>query len=123
VPEETGRHHVDIGHNGLLTLRELKVACMSVAEEIEALRKRGYTADFSVTRDGQLRCDTCGQIHDPSDVVIDSTARFEGASNPDDQAVVFAIRCAGCGVRGVLVTAYGPTASAEEAAVLKALSP
>jgi hypothetical protein len=54
--------------------------------------------------------------------VIESTARFEGASNPDDQAVVFGLHCDGCGVRGVLVTAYGPTATAEEAAVITALS-
>ncbi len=94
---------------------------MSVAEEIDALRARGYSADFSVTRDGQLRCNTCGRNHLPSDIVIDSTARFEGASNPDDQAIVFGLRCEGCGVRGVLVTAYGPAASAEEAAVITAL--
>ena len=94
----------------------------TVMEEIEALRARGYTADFSVTADGQLRCDTCGHTHRPSDAEIESTARFEGASNPDDQAVVFGLRCDACGLRGVLVTAYGPTASAEEAAVLTALA-
>jgi hypothetical protein len=94
---------------------------MTVAEEIDSLRTRGYTADFSVTRDGQLRCNTCGHMHLPSDIVIESTARFEGASNPDDQAIVFGLRCDGCGIRGVLVTAYGPTASAEEAAVITAL--
>ena len=94
----------------------------SVVEEIEALRSRGYTADFSVTADGQLRCDTCGQTHHPTDAVIESTARFEGASNPDDQAVVFGLHFSGCDVRGVLVTAYGPTATAAEAAVVTALS-
>jgi hypothetical protein len=95
----------------------------SVVEEIESLRTRGYTADFSVTSDGQLRCETCGHTHRPSDAEIESTARFEGASNPDDQAVVFGLHCDTCGVRGILVTAYGPTATAEEAAVITALSP
>lgn len=94
----------------------------TVVEEIEALRARGFTADFSVTADGKLRCDACGHTHDPSDAVIESTARFEGESNPDDQAVVFGLRCGGCGVRGVLVAAYGPTATAQEAAVVTALS-
>lgn len=96
---------------------------MSVAAEIEALRARGYTADFSVTRDGQLRCDTCGHMHMPSDITVESTARFEGASNPDDQAIVFGLRCNACDVRGVLISAYGPTATAEEAAVMTALGP
>jgi hypothetical protein len=94
----------------------------SLVEEIAALRERGYTADFSPTRDGELRCVTCGEIHQPSEAVIESTARFEGPSNPDDQAVVFGLRCGTCGVRGILVAAYGPTATAEEAAVLTALS-
>jgi hypothetical protein len=94
----------------------------SVVEEIAALRARGYLADFSVTRDGQLRCNTCGHTLAPGGAAIESTARFEGASNPDDQAVVFGLRCDGCGGRGVLVAAYGPTATAEEAAVVTALS-
>ena len=95
----------------------------TVVEEIESLRTRGYTADFSVTSDGRLRCDTCSHTHDPSDAAIESTARFEGASNPDDQAGVYGLRCDACRVRGVLVAAYGPTATAEEAAVVTALSP
>jgi hypothetical protein len=94
----------------------------SVVHEIEALRTRGYGADFSVTRAGELRCETCGHTHRPSDAVIESTARFEGASNPDDQAMVFGLRCEACGLRGVLVTAYGPTATSEEAAVVTTLA-
>ena len=94
----------------------------SVVEEINDLRDRGFTADFSVTSEGQLRCVTCGHTHEPSAATVESTARFEGASNPDDQAVVFGLRCDSCGVRGVLVAAYGPTATAEEAAVITALS-
>jgi hypothetical protein len=65
--------------------------------------------------------DTCGHTHLPSDVVIEGTARFEGASNPDDQAIVFGLRCTACGLRVILVAAYGPTASAAEPAVLTAL--
>jgi hypothetical protein len=98
------------------------VSYPSVVEEIAALRARGYTADFSVTRDGLLRCDTCGHTHSPGDAVVESTARFEGASNPDDEAIVFGLRCKVCDVRGVLITAYGPTASPAEAAVITALS-
>ena len=94
----------------------------SLVEEIEALRARGYTGDLSVTRDGKLRCNICGSTHDASKVTIESTARFEGVSNPDDQAVVFGLRCGACDGRGVLVAAYGPVATAEEATVLTALS-
>lgn len=94
----------------------------TVIEEIAALRARGFVADFSVTPDGQLRCEPGGHTFRPGDAVIESTARFEGASDPDDEAVVFGLHCAACGIRGVLVAAYGPTATAEEAGVITALA-
>ena len=90
-------------------------------DAIAALRERGFDADFSVTPEAHLRCGVCGLDHSPEDAVIEATYRFEGASNPDDEAVVFGLRCRRCGVAGVLVAAYGPSASAEEAAVVTAL--
>ena len=93
----------------------------SVVEEIAALRARGYTTDLGVTGDGLLRSETCDHTHRPQDAVVESTARFEGASNPDDQAVVFGLRFGTCGVRGVMVAAYGPTATAAEASVMTGL--
>ncbi|MFN8035383.1 MAG: hypothetical protein U0V73_05570 [Acidimicrobiia bacterium] len=94
----------------------------TVVEEIAALRDRGFVVDCGVTPDGQLRCGSCGHAVHPSRAVVESTARFEGASNPDDEAIVFGIRCTECGARGVLVAAYGPTASEGEAAVITGLS-
>jgi hypothetical protein len=95
----------------------------TVIEELSSLRRRGFHADFSVTPAGLLRCGACGEAHQPSEAVIESTARFEGASNPDDQAVVFGLHSEACGRLGVLVTAYGPTATAAEGAVISALVP
>ena len=92
----------------------------TVVDAIASLTADGYTADFRITPDG-LRCDRCGHLHQPSDLVVETTARFEGASDPDDQAVVFGVRCDACDIRGVLVAAYGPTASAEEAAAVTGL--
>ena len=42
----------------------------------------------------------------PSDFRIDEFYRFEGASNPDDNSIVYAIS-SNQGIRGVLVDAYG----------------
>lgn len=53
--------------------------------------------------------------------MIDATVRVEGVSDPDDEAAVFGVTCLHGGARGVLVAAYGPTASADEATVLTAL--
>lgn len=93
----------------------------TLVEELAALRADGYTADFSVTSEASLRCTSCGHSHPANRATIESIARFEGQSNPDDQSIVFGLRCEHCGLRGVLVTAYGPTASEQEAEVILAL--
>jgi hypothetical protein len=93
----------------------------TVVEQITALRAEGYDGDVGITPEGELRCGACGHLHRPEDVVIERTARFEGESDPDDEAVVFGLRCRVCSTRAVLVAAYGPTASAEEAAVIPTL--
>ena len=94
----------------------------TVTQEIARLRAAGYSADFAVTAQGQLQCGSCGHSHPASDAVIESTARFEGQSDPADQAIVFGLRCRSCACLGVLVAAYGPTATAEEAAVVTTLA-
>ena len=47
--------------------------------------------------------------------------RLEGASDPDDMLAIAAIECPNCAHRGSLVLNYGPTATAEDSAVLLAL--
>ncbi|MBA2609181.1 MAG: hypothetical protein H0U92_09605 [Actinobacteria bacterium] len=93
----------------------------TVSEAIDALRVKGYDADFSVSEEGLLRCGQCGHLHAPEDAVVNVTYRFEGASDPDDEAVILGLTCGACGSRGVLVAAYGPSASPEDAAVVAAL--
>lgn len=93
---------------------------MSLTDELASLRAKGYTTDFSAVAEG-LRCGTCGHTHDPRDATIEAMARFEGASDPGDEAILLAIACVACGARGVLVAAYGPTATGPEAAVINRL--
>jgi hypothetical protein len=53
-------------------------------------------------------------------VSIDELVRYEGISDPEDEAMLLAPTC-GCGRRGLYVTAFGPSASAEDVAVLQRL--
>jgi hypothetical protein len=93
----------------------------TVVEAIGGLRADGFDHDFSVSRSGGVRCGTCGTEHAAAELTLAATVRVEVMSNPDDEAVVFGLRCDHCGIRGVLVAAYGPAASAEEADVVTAL--
>ncbi|MFY0256396.1 phosphoribosylpyrophosphate synthetase [Chitinophaga sp. 30R24] len=75
----------------------------TVTAAIEDLRERGYTADFNLLFD-------CIQAHDskvhPQDFKIVETYRFEGDTDPGDEAVVYAIETIS-GVKGVLMYGYG----------------
>ena len=92
----------------------------TMLDTINAWRAAGYGADFMIVGN-VLRCRLCNDTHDPRAAEILDVARFEGESDPDDEAAAYALKCIHCGTLGILVTAYGPSASAEEADVVVAL--
>ena len=83
---------------------------------IARLEAAGFEGSFHA-RAGQLVCPGCGCLHAPEAVHVHEIVRFEGASDPDDEAAVFALECPQCGVRGTWTVAYGPNMSADEAEV------
>ena len=48
--------------------------------------------------------------------------RFEGESDPDDEAAVFGVRCGHCDTKGVYIVAYGPSMGADDALVVSQLA-
>ena len=83
----------------------------TLSEAVNDLQRRGYTDDLQVN--GQcLVCDAKGASLDPAEFEIDEFHRFEGNSDPEDQSIVYAISSAKHGVKGILVNAFGPSASA-----------
>jgi len=78
----------------------------TLSETLNALQAQGYTLDFNVRQDC-LACHKTNTVLSPDEFEIDEVYRFEGASNPDDQAVVYAISSPVYGVKGTLVNAYG----------------
>jgi len=79
------------------------------------LIKRGYTANLSL--DGDTINDKERDIHmGADDFEIDEFYRFEGASNPSDTSIVYAINSPKYGLKGVLVNAYGMYADDSESA-------
>lgn len=96
------------------------MAMETILEASERLRRRGYAGDFSATDEGLLRCQGCGTNHEPAELEIHEVVRYEGASNPDDEEILFALEC-GCGRRGLYVSAFGPGVGTGDVAVLRKL--
>jgi len=81
----------------------------TVTEALDLLEAEGYRADVEVTPEG-VRWSTCGHRHPGGEAIVEHVFRFEGESDPADEAIVFGLRCPTCGQRGTLVSAYGPDA-------------
>ena len=94
------------------------VAYDTLSEAVNGLNKRGYELDFNL----QENCLIC---HDDKfnvdDFEIVEVYRFEGNSDPSDEAVVYAIESIN-GLKGILVNGYGISANALSSDMAKKLT-
>jgi hypothetical protein len=90
----------------------------TVTEAVKGLKERGYTKDFNL-RENCIVCDE--HKYHPEDFEIVEVYRYEGNSDPADEAVVYAIESKG-GDRGVLVSGYGISADEMTSELAKKLS-
>ena len=86
------------------------------AAALEQLAQRGFRDAFRVVNGG-LQVLTTGKVLRPKDLVIREVYRFEGVSDPDDMAVVYAISGT-AGVQGTVIDAFGVYADPAKSAVL-----
>jgi hypothetical protein len=78
----------------------------TVSAAVVGLKQRGFTIDFNLEAD----CISCPDSQlKPSEFMITETYRFEGESDPADEAVVYAIESKD-GRKGVLVNGFGISA-------------
>jgi hypothetical protein len=84
----------------------------SVLEAVEMLDAAGFDGEFTVVNGG-LACTACGTEHTVDTAEVVAVYRFEGPSDPDEEAVVYALRCPVCGAGGTLVSSFGPGADPE----------
>ena len=93
----------------------------TVTDAIRFLESEGYDANISIA-DQSLHCSECGAPYAVGDVVVDYTFRFEGPTDPGDEAIVLGLELPSCGAKGVVVSAYGPDADPELLDVVAALA-
>ena len=79
----------------------------TVTEAINELRQKGYTLDFNL----EENCISCNSEKFKADEFnITEVYRYEGNSDPGDEATVYGIESAN-GKKGILVTGYGTGSS------------
>jgi len=72
---------------------------------LDDLARRGFTAHFGVVGD-RLHVLDDGRVFRADELTIREYHRFEGVSDPDDMAIVYALESRD-GTRGTLVDAFG----------------
>ena len=89
----------------------------TVSEAINDLKKRGFTEDFNLKEN----CLVCNEkkFYAP-DFSITEVYRFEGATDPADEAIVYGIEGID-GTKGSLVNGYGYSAEPMADAIVQKL--
>lgn len=94
-----------------------KMHYATVTEALEKLKQQGFTLDFNLAEN----CLVCnGTKFSPDDFEIKDVYRYEGNTDPADEATVYAIESKN-GIKGVLVTGYGISGDSMSEELLKKL--
>ncbi|HUM98099.1 MAG TPA: hypothetical protein PK275_09595 [Chitinophagaceae bacterium] len=90
----------------------------TVSQAVKGLKERGFSVDFNLAEN----CIVCHEDKfNSEEFEITEIYRFEGNSDPSDEAVVYAIESV-TGIKGVLVNGYGISADPLTSAIAKKLS-
>jgi hypothetical protein len=78
----------------------------TLSEAVNNLQKAGYNYNFALAEN----CISCAAENislTPEQFEIDGVYRFEGETDPADEAVVYAISSHNGNIKGILVNAFG----------------
>jgi hypothetical protein len=94
----------------------------TLREALARLERRGFVEAFRPTPDGELALAGQAPVA-PETLVVEETVRFEGESDPEDMAVLFALRTPDGHLRGTFVASYGASMDPASAEVMHRLPP
>lgn len=90
----------------------------TVTAAVNGLRERGFELDFNLEENCLVCQDKQYQAHE---FEIVEFHRFEGNTDPADEAIVYAIQ-SDAGTKGILVSGYGIAAEGMSAAIAQKLA-
>lgn len=86
----------------------------TVAEALDELNENGFTHDFNIHEKDIVK--------HPENYEIVHIYRYEGDSNPDDEATVYGIKSIKTGKKGVFVAGYAANSDNDAARILLELT-
>ena len=92
----------------------------SMSDTIQRLHGRGFLHELRADR-GLLRDVETGQLHEPEQLGVAEVVRFEGASDPDEMAILFALEIQPGRPLGTYSTVYGAGTPPEDAEIVRRL--
>ncbi len=78
----------------------------TVTEAVNDLKERGFNVNFNLAFD-KLICLEDNFCLNPNEFEIVEVHRFEGATNPSDEDVVYAVESKDERIKGVVTSAFG----------------
>lgn len=93
-----------------------------LARTLTRLSESGYHVSLRVSNGKVVELGS-GLTHDPEELHVDEMIRFDCDTDPNEQALVFALSDADGKPLGTYTVAYGPETPPEDAAIVTRLNP
>ncbi|MET3034475.1 hypothetical protein ABXT08_00080 [Chryseobacterium sp. NRRL B-14859] len=78
----------------------------TLSQVMRTLSERGIQREFRMNESCEMKFENSDKIYQPNELTILKTYRFEGDSNPDDNAVLYVVKD-NAGNRGMIIDSYG----------------
>ncbi|WP_419869433.1 hypothetical protein [Chryseobacterium sp. CT-SW4] len=78
----------------------------TLSQVMAKMSKRGVSREFRMNENGEMKFENSEKNYQPEDLTIIKSYRFEGDSNPDDNAVLYVVKDTG-GNMGMIIDSYG----------------
>ncbi|MDQ0592114.1 hypothetical protein QFZ37_000483 [Chryseobacterium ginsenosidimutans] len=78
----------------------------TLSQVMTRLAQRGIHREFRMNENCEMKLENSEKIYTPTELTIIKTYRFEGPSNPDDNAVLYLVKDSD-GNMGMIIDSYG----------------
>lgn len=92
----------------------------TMSQVLEKLQRRGYVEDFKAYGHG-MRLIPKNIMLDPETLIVNEIYRFEGETDLNEEAMIFALSCPKNGYKGTYVVAFGPMMDPQDIAIVQRL--